>query len=86
VDLGAIGTGRTAVLSAGAILAAWAGRREAGREAGWLAWPLVALLGLKLAFEDFPRGRPATLILSLAFAGAALILVPRLRGRARAAA
>jgi hypothetical protein len=84
-DLGVIGTGRTAVLAAGAILAAWAGRREAGREAGWLAWPVVALLGLKLLLEDFQRGRPATLFLSLAFAGAALILVPRLRASAAGA-
>jgi hypothetical protein len=82
---GVVGTGRSAVLAAGAVLAAWLGRREAGREAGWLAWPLLALLGLKLVAEDFPRGRPATLILSFAFAGAALILVPRLRARARGA-
>jgi hypothetical protein len=81
-DLGAIGTGRTAVLAAAAILTAWAGRWEAGREAGWLAWPMTALLGLKLLLEDFQRGRPATLILSLAFAGAALMLVPRLRASA----
>jgi hypothetical protein len=73
------------VLAAGAVLAAWLGRREAGREVGWLAWPLVAVLGLKLLLEDLPRGRPATLILSFAFTGAALILVPRLRS-ARAAA
>jgi hypothetical protein len=85
-DLGLVGTARTAVLASGAVLAAWLGRREAGREAGWLAWPLVAVLGLKLLLEDLPRGRPATLILSFAFTGAALILVPRLRARAPAAA
>lgn len=78
-DLGLVGTARTAVLATGAILAAWAGRRPEGREAGWLAWPLVAVLGLKLLLEDLPRGRPATLILSFALTGAALILVPRLR-------
>ena len=85
-DPGALGTARSAVLSACAILVAWIGSREPGLEAGWLAWPIVALLGLKLALEDFPRGRPATLILSLAFAGAALIVVPRLRARAPASA
>jgi len=79
-DLGVLATGRTAVL------AAWLGRREALREAGWLAWPILGVLGLKLLLQDFPRGRPATLILSLAFSGAALILVPRLRGRAGQAA
>jgi len=80
-DLAMVGTGRTAVLAGGALLAAWLGRSEAGREAGWLAWPLVAVLGLKLLLEDLPRGRPATLILSLALLGAALMLVPRLRSR-----
>jgi len=78
-DQGLVGTARTAVLASGAVLAAWLGRREAAREVGWLAWPLVAVLGLKLLLEDLPRGRPATLILSFAFTGAALILVPRLR-------
>jgi hypothetical protein len=80
-DLGLVGTARTAVLASGAVLAAWLGRREAGREAGWLAWPLLAALGLKLLLEDLPRGRPATLIFSFAFTGAALMLVPRLRAR-----
>lgn len=80
-DLGLVGTARTAVLALGAVVAAWLGRREAGREAGWLAWPLLAALGLKVLLEDLPRGRPATLILSFAFTGAALILVPRLRAR-----
>lgn len=78
-DLGVVGTARTAVLAGGAVLAAWLGRREAGKEAGWLAWPLIAVLGVKLLLEDLPRGRPATLILSFAFTGAALMLVPRLR-------
>ena len=85
-DLGVLATGRTAVLAGGAALAAALGRREAAREAGWLAWPLLGVLGLKLVLQDFPRGRPATLILSLAFTGAALILVPRLRARRPAAA
>ena len=84
-DLGVLATGRTAVLAAGAVLAAWLGRRELLREVGWLAWPILGVLGLKLLLQDFPRGRPATLILSLAFSGAALMLVPRLRGRAAAA-
>lgn len=84
-DLGLVSTARSAVLAAGAVLAAWLGRREAGREAGWLAWPLVAVLGLKVLLEDLPRGRPATLILSFAVSGAALILVPRLRAGAAGA-
>jgi hypothetical protein len=83
--LGAIASARTGVLAGGALLAAWLGRREAWREAGGLAWPLLILLGLKILLEDLAKGRPATLMLSFACYGAALILVPRLRARAPAA-
>jgi hypothetical protein len=40
---------------------------------------------LKILAEDLPRSRPATLILTFALYGAALILVPRLRHRRGAA-
>jgi hypothetical protein len=76
--LGAIATGRTAVLAGGAVLVAWLGRREAWREAGWLAWPLLLVVGIKVLLEDLSKGRPATLILSFACYGVALIVVPRL--------
>jgi hypothetical protein len=42
---------------------------------------VLAIAGAKLAVEDLPRSRPATLFLALALYGAALILVPRLRRR-----
>jgi len=74
-------TVRTGVLAAGALLLAWMGRREGWREAGWLAYPVLAVGGLKILLEDLPRGRPATLFLTFAMYGAALILVPRLRSR-----
>jgi hypothetical protein len=76
-----VATVRTGVLAAGALLLAWMGRREAWREAGWLAYPVLAVTGLKILLEDLPRGRPATLFLTFATYGAALILVPRLRSR-----
>jgi hypothetical protein len=38
-------------------------------------------VGIKLVLEDFPQGRPATLFLSLALVGGALILVSRLLPR-----
>jgi hypothetical protein len=53
------------------------------KEAGWLSYALLALGGIKLIVEDFPRGRPGTLFLALAFYGAALILAPRLRQSTR---
>jgi hypothetical protein len=80
-SLGVVAAVRTAVLSAGAILLAWAGRRAPWVEAGWLAYPVLATTGLKLLVEDLRAGSPATLVLSFALFGAALILVPRLRAR-----
>jgi predicted tellurium resistance membrane protein TerC len=60
---------------------AWLGRTPGHAEAGWLAYPLLGLIGLKMLLEDLPRGRPVTLILAFAFYGLALILVPRIRAR-----
>jgi len=80
-NLGVAAAVRTAVLSVGAILLAWSGRRAPWAEAGWLAYPVLAATGLKLLVEDLRSGRPATLVLSFALFGAALILVPRLRAR-----
>jgi len=78
---GTVATVRTAVLVAGALALAWLGRSPSRPEAGWLAYPTLAAAGIKVLFEDVPRGRPATLIVSFGLYGAALILVPRLRGR-----
>lgn len=80
-DPGSVATVRTVVLVGGAMALAWAGRRDAWVEAGWLAYPVLAGVGLKMLLEDLPRGRPATLVLSFGLYGAALILVPRLRRR-----
>jgi hypothetical protein len=80
-DAGIAATVRTAVLVGGVLLLAWAGRREAWREAGWLAYPLLVVIGLKLLLEDLSRSRPASLFLAFALYGGALILVPRLRRR-----
>jgi hypothetical protein len=69
------------VLVAGVLLLAWGGRRTAWREAGWLAYPVLVAIALKIMTEDLPRSRPATLLFSFGLYGVALILVPRLRGR-----
>ncbi len=82
VSRGAVAAIRTTVLVGGTFFLAWAGRREAWREAGWLAYPLLVATGLKILFEDLPSGRPATLFVSFGLYGAALLLVPRLRPRA----
>ncbi len=78
---GAVATVRTVVLVGGTILLAWAGRRKAWREAGWLAYPVLVATGVKVLFDDLPGGRPATLFVSFGLYGAALLIVPRLRPR-----
>jgi hypothetical protein len=80
---GALATLRTAALVVSAVGLASLGRRETLREAGWLAYPILGITGLKVLLEDLPRGRPATLILGFAFYGLGLILVPRIRSRRR---
>jgi hypothetical protein len=82
VNRGAVASLRTAVLVVGTFSLAWAGRRAAWREAGWLAYPLLVATGLKILLEDLPTGKPATLFVSFGLYGAALLLVPRLRPRA----
>lgn len=76
-DAGALATLRTAVLAAAAITSAAARRRWVIPELGWLVAPLLAAGGLKLLAEDLSQGRPATLFLSLALYGGALVLVAR---------
>ncbi len=78
-------TVRTAVQVGGVLLLAWAGRFEAWREAGWLAYPLLVVVGLQLAIETLARSRPSSLFLALALYGMTLILIPRLRRHGAAA-
>lgn len=77
---------RTAVLACGTVLLAWLGRSPRWQEAGWLAYPALVVTGAKILLEDLRTGRPATQVLTFAFYGAALILVPRLRARKKEAA
>jgi hypothetical protein len=77
-DAGALATVRTAVLTAAALLLGWVSRWERFREAAWLVYPTLGLALLKLAVEDFPHGRPATLFLALALCGLAFLFAPRL--------
>lgn len=85
-DTGAIATLRTAVLAAAAVVLAFASRFNRWPEARWLAYPVLATIGIKLVFEDFPGGRPLTLFMALALVGVALLLVPRLLPRREPAA
>lgn len=82
VDPGALATVRTAVLSLATLMVAWMGRQARFREWGWLVYPLLVGIGLKLLTQDFKHSRPATLFIALAVYGLALIVAPRLRRRA----
>ena len=83
---GALATLRTVALVVTAVAVAWMGRRAELSEAGWLAYPLLGVTGLKILLEDLSRGRPATLILAFACYGLGLIVVPRIRAAARGSA
>lgn len=78
VDISLLATLRTAILVAATLVLARVARYAAGREAGWLMYPLLVATGLKLVFVDLLLGRPQTLFAALALYGFALIVAPRL--------
>jgi hypothetical protein len=78
-DAGALATERTALLSTLAVLAAWLHRPGAFSSIGTLAYPWLAVIGVKLLLVDLRVSSPATLFIALACYGVALVLVPRLR-------
>ena len=76
---------RTFVLSAAALLLAWAGGRWDRPEFGRLVYPVMALGAYRMISVDLQQDRTAALFLSLLIYGGALILLPKLI-RARAVA
>jgi hypothetical protein len=68
---------RTAVLAVAAVMLAISSRHWRWPEARWLAYPLLILVAIKLFSEDFPHGNAATLFVSLAFVGSAVLLVAK---------
>jgi len=68
---------RTTVLSIFAVTLAFASQHKRWPEAKWLVYPVLIMVGAKLLVEDFPNGQPATLFVSLAVVGMALITVSR---------
>jgi hypothetical protein len=79
VDLGILATVRTGVLAVATLLVAWLGRNARFREWGWLVYPLLIGVGVKMVAEDFKYSRPTTLFIAMALYGTALIVAPRLR-------
>ncbi len=76
-DAAWLATLRTVVVVLTTLGVAYLSRRSAWREAGWLTYPLLVVLGAKLLLSDFPSGRPVTLFIALAAYGIALIAAPR---------
>jgi hypothetical protein len=76
---GVLATVTTVVLALATLGISWTGRGTRFREWGWLVYPLLVGIGLKMAAHDFKYSRPATLFIAMALYGTALILAPRLR-------
>jgi hypothetical protein len=76
-DLAVLASLRTAVLSVASVTLAISSRHWRWPEARWLAYPLLVLVAIKLFAEDFPHGNAATLFVSLAFVGSAVLLVAK---------
>ena len=74
-DLAVLAALRTSILAASAITLAISSRHKRWPEARWLVYPMLILVGAKLIIEDFPHGKPATLFVSLAAVGSAMIFV-----------
>ena len=69
---------RSAVLAALSVLLASCGRLPSFSDLARLGYPVLVFAALKLVFEDFPHGRPATLVATFVLYGAALIAVPKI--------
>jgi len=81
-NLSVLASVRTAVLSVAAVTLAISSRHWRWPEARWLAYPLLIIVAIKLFAEDFPHGQAATLFVSLAFVGSAVLLVAKVIKRA----
>lgn len=75
---GVLATLRTSVLAGVAVLLAVARRRSQTAALGWLAYPVLAAIGIKLVVEDLRHSEPATLFVALALFGVALVVTARL--------
>ena len=61
-----------------AVALAWSGERWHRRELIWLMYAVMTLAGVKILLRDFSRESTMTLVVSLIFYGATLILLPRI--------
>ena len=66
-----------------AVLLAWSGARWRKPELTWLMYAAMTLAAAKILFRDFSRENTMTLVVSLLFYGATLILLPRILRKRR---
>lgn len=85
-DPGLVAATRTGVLSIGAVMLAGAALHWRLRELRWVVPVVLAACGVKILFEDFSQGRPATQFLTFAFYGSTLLVTPKLLKRRAAIA
>ncbi|MBI1873092.1 MAG: hypothetical protein HYS05_04275 [Acidobacteria bacterium] len=76
-----LATIRTTILALAVVVIGGLARGGRVREAGWLIYPLLVVLGLKILFEDFRQSEPAMLFVALVVYGSALIFAPRLASK-----
>jgi hypothetical protein len=76
----AVGVG-TVALSVVVVGLAFLSHRWGIVEAGWLVYPLLVLIGLRMIAIDFSSGKTVVLVIALAAYGTALIVSTRLIGR-----
>jgi hypothetical protein len=81
---GTLAPSRTAVLAVASVGLAAIRNRTGAREAGWLAWTVLAGAALRVLLQDLPGGKPVALFVGFVLCGAALLAVSRLRPRAAA--
>jgi hypothetical protein len=84
LDSGRTAVARGAILAAASVLLASCRRFPTFSPLARLAYPVLAAAGFKLLLEDFPHGRPSTLVVTFVLYGAALMVVPRILRSARA--
>lgn len=84
-NLSVLASLRTAVLSMAAATLAISSRHRRWPEARWLAYPLLIVVAIKLFAEDFPHGQAATLFVSLAFVGSAVLVAAKVIRKERPA-
>ncbi len=75
---GTLAAVRTGVLATSVVVLAALSRYPRLRPAQRLVWPLLVIIPIKMAAEDFPRGRALTMAVALLLYGVALILSTRL--------